>query len=107
VTIDELRAELARVNYKPGWRLSIWLDEHEGPVLRIVAPVNNSYHPDQTIDLGIDTYISPNDAATPETFLKFVNWRLDRVASHEHREWFQVDGVPLNDPHAADATCGA
>jgi hypothetical protein len=103
MTIDELRAELERITYKPRYRLSVWLDEHEGPVLRIVALVNNSYQPDQTIDLGIDTYISPNDAATPDTFLRFVNWRLGRVASHEHREWFQVDGVPLNDPHASHA----
>jgi hypothetical protein len=100
MTADELRTELARITYLPGWHLSIWVDEAEGPVLRIVAAdLPDSYG--GRIDLGIDTYLSPNDTASSEALIRFVEWRLRRISRHEHREWFKVDGRVVDDPHAA------
>jgi hypothetical protein len=30
-------------------------------------------------------------------------WRLGRIELHEMREFFQVDGTPVSDPHALHA----
>lgn len=103
LTTSDLRTALSRISYRPGWELSIWEDQHEGPVLRIVADVPDSYHPSQRVDLGIDTYLSPNDRDTIVAFVRFVDWRLQRIANHEHREWFKLNGRVISDPHAPDA----
>lgn len=103
LTVEELAAELALFDYRPGWQLSIGVDEHEGPFLRVVATVANAYDPDADVELGITTYISPNDRASVGHFHRFLDWRLGRVASHEHREWLRYRGAALNDPHVKAA----
>lgn len=100
LSVDELAAELALFDYRPGWLLSIGVDEYEGPFLRVVATVANAYNPAADVELGITAYISPNDRASAGHFHRFLDWRLGRVASHEHREWLRYRGAALNDPHA-------
>lgn len=95
----ELVKELAQFTYFPGWKLGIGNDPWEGPYLRVVATVPNAYDPDKQTDIGITTYISPNDRANIVSFHRFLDWRLGRMASHEHREWLRYNGQALNDPH--------
>jgi len=99
LTVNELVDELALFDYRPGWNLSIGVDWWEGPFLRVTATVANAFDPEKDVHLGITAYISPNDRATPGHFHRFLDWRLGRVASHEHREWLRYRGEALNDPH--------
>ncbi len=33
---------------------------------------------------------------------EWLDWRLRRIAIHEHMEWLRRDGELLNDPHAEE-----
>lgn len=96
-----LRHLVAHVTYKPGWTLAIHDGRFEGPWLCVRAELPDAYHPDQTTVVDIDTPIPP--MTTPMDFLNWVDHRLDRIESHERREWFKVGGIALHDPHADGA----
>lgn len=76
---DQLVAAVADLSWYPGWNLTVHHTEHEGSVLRITATVPNSYSPDETVDLGVDSHIPPVD-----TIVELHRW---------------VDGKALFDPH--------
>lgn len=89
---------LASVTYRPGWSFGLIRDPHEGLQVRIVARgVPNSYRPDETIDLGITSWLPPQ--RTAEDLLDWLLWRLQRIESHECREWLRHDGELVSDPH--------
>jgi hypothetical protein len=97
LTCDELAAELKRFEYKPGWDLSIFTDVWEGPVFRVTTYVPDAYHPENNVQLRINSRIPP--MASAREFRHFVLWRLDQIERHECREWLRFDGKPLYDPH--------
>lgn len=85
--IDDLRRVLSECTYRTGWSFSIYEHPFEGYHLRILAPVEDSYHPGQTIDLGINSPIPPMHSE--QAFEQWLAWRLNRIESHEAREWFR------------------
>lgn len=85
-----------RLSYKPGWLLSVYDDEFEGPHLFIVARVPNAYG-GPLIELGIRSAIPPMDSLGQ--FERWVMWRVIRVESHEAREFLRRDGEVVFDPH--------
>jgi hypothetical protein len=97
LSYDELAYLVGRFEYKPGWRLSVYSDVWEGPVLRIVASLPDSYHPDETIELRINSRIPPMQ--TESDFAHYLLWRLDQIERHECRENLRLDGKILYDPH--------
>lgn len=98
LTLHEVQTELARITYKPGWTLKARQSMFEGVVLRIVAEgLINSYRPKETIDIGIDSFLPPVESV--EQLHSWLAWRLDRIESHESREWLKRDGRVLFDPH--------
>jgi hypothetical protein len=97
LTIEQVRAEVAKVTYRPGWTFAVAEHGFEDPWLRIVAPVADGYDPGQSIDLGIDSPIPP--MADTDALHRWLIWRLGRVESHESREFYRVGGFPLFDPH--------
>lgn len=99
LTVEQMRAILDGLTYRPGWTMSIEENEHEGPYLRVVGETKNTYNENEDIDLGINTYLSPNDRRGEDAFLDFLVWRLVRIESHEAREWLRRDGVAIADPH--------
>lgn len=99
LTAADLRAALAAVTYRDGWSFTLAESRHEGPLLRItVAGEPDSRHPGATVDLGIDTYVPP--FRDVPAFLDWLLWRLQRVASHEVREFLCYRGALISDPHA-------
>jgi len=98
LTTQQLADELDRITYRPGWTFSIYTDVHQGPTLRIIATVQDGYHPDNTIDLGINSRI-PDIITTPDLFHRWLLWRVLEVESHEAREFFRIDGDLLRNPH--------
>jgi hypothetical protein len=102
LTPDETRAHLARLTYREGWTWTLLEDEWEGPYVRFLIDVPDT-HSDQTITLGVDTYLSPNDRANTQALDLWFQWRICRLESHEAREFTKLDGKVLFDPHAAEA----
>jgi len=98
LTTEQLAHELDRINYRPGWTLTVHTDVHQGPTLRIVATVQDGYNPDALIDLGIDARI-PDIITTVELFHRWLLWRVLEVESHECREYFRLDGELYRNPH--------
>jgi hypothetical protein len=101
MTRDDVRSVLAQVTYRPGWEFRIAEDPYEGLAVWVVAPVENSYQPGTTTDLGIETFVPLASLAGPEQFLEWLLARLVRLETHEAMEWFKVNGKPFRDPHAA------
>jgi hypothetical protein len=98
LTFAQVRAEVAKLVYRPGWTFTVEERGFEDPWLRILATgVMDAYDPACTLDLGIDSPIPP--MADVDALHRWLIWRLERVESHEAREWFRVDGVVLFDPH--------
>lgn len=97
LTIEQIRAEVARVAYRPGWTFVVEERGFEDPWLRIIAPVPNAYDPAQAIDLGIDSPVPP--MADADALHRWLMWRLCRVETHEAREFYKVDGFVQFDPH--------
>jgi hypothetical protein len=58
----------------------------EGIKVRIVATEPDAFKPGETIDLGVDSFLSPNDIVCGETLDVWLEWRTRRIASHENRE---------------------
>lgn len=101
LSIPELQALLEHITYLPGYELSVYQGRHEGQHIVIRADIPDSYHPGQTVTLDIHSPLPPmRDAAS---FHDWLLWRCQRIASHETREWFKVDGKPYSDPHGPDA----
>lgn len=96
--LAELADEVSRMAYRPGWSLTVFSDPHEGAKLRIVAKVEDGYHPGRSIDLGISSRI-PDIIETRDQFRRWALWRLLEVEAHECREYFRVDGQLFRDPH--------
>lgn len=101
LTTDQIRACLKRITYKPGYRFTVYDGQWEGQHLVITTAVPDAYHPDRTVTLDIHSPLPPmpDDAALHA----WLMWRLWRIETHELREWFRVDGVPVSDPHAPGA----
>lgn len=94
----EITERVRQYRYRPGWFLTVVETGFEDPWLRVLATgVMNSYDPQSPIDLGINSPIPPME--TVDQLDRWIVWRLQRIESHEAREWLQVDGRPLFDPH--------
>lgn len=95
----EIKAQLARYSYLPGWYFETYEDPWEGLFLRIRCDeVPNAYRPEENTVLDIHTWIGPIvDLAHLDRYLEE---RLRRCIIHEHLEFFRRDGQILFDPHA-------
>lgn len=101
LTTDQLQAALAEVTYRPGWSFSLSEHRWEGTKIRILAEVRNSNRPDETITLGIDSFVPP--MSTVAQFHQWLIYRLIRIESHEAREWLREHDQPLFNPHPEPA----
>lgn len=97
LTFEQIRDEVARFTYRPGWHLSAFDDPFEGPCFYVVADVPNGYRPEETVELRIRSNIPP--IPDPEYLAVWVWWRLDLIERHETREFLHRDGKPWSDPH--------
>jgi hypothetical protein len=97
LSTEQLHTALAELVYRPGWELSIYRHPWEGTVFRVVADVTNSYRPDETVRLQINSPVPPMTSV--EQFHHWLVWRLTRIESHETREWLRKGDRPLFDPH--------
>jgi hypothetical protein len=93
----EVRDVVETLTYRPGWAMSLYLDPHEGLHVAIEAEVDDAYHPGQMIHLDIHSALPP--FADEDAVEQWMLWRLERIGSHEVREWLRRDGRIVSDPH--------
>jgi hypothetical protein len=98
LTVQEIRFLLGNVTHKPGWEFEIHESEFEGPFIRILIAVEDSYNPGETVTLGINTFMPP--IPDKDYLLTWLRWRIDRIESHETREFLKCNGEVVWDPHA-------
>lgn len=101
LTLDALRGALKRVSYWPGWRFVLYQHAEEGIWLSIKAELPDADHPTRTKIVSIRATVPPMPHET--YFFSWLDWRLQRVNSGQHREAFRVDGKQWADPHAPHA----
>ena len=103
VSVDEFRALVARLSYKPGWEV-VALDGVEENVvtLRVAFTVPDaSGKVDQPLPLRIK-YPIPAGVLwhlDERQALRLVFEKVLEMEKHEAREWFKIDGVPVDYPH--------
>lgn len=98
--VPEIRALLAEIEYMPGWTFEVDSGPWEGIQLIIRANLPDSYNPGERIQIGIRSYMPP--LLSIEQFDRWMVWRLERIASHEVREFYRRDGKPVFDPHTEE-----
>jgi hypothetical protein len=96
--LAEVNFLLSRITYMDGYHLFAKRDPFEGIYVRIVVHTDDASTGEPTV-LGINTYLSPNDLQGVDTMLTWLQWRLQRIASHEVREFLRIDGELFSDPH--------
>lgn len=101
LTIDQLRAALTHVTYRPGWRFDLYEHQWEGVWLAVTADLDDAYRPGEMVTVCVRSAVPP--IPTAAYFLEWLAWRLWRIESHECREWLRIDGAPIHDPHSAEA----
>lgn len=96
MTPEQLAHVAAGLSYQPGWEFRLEMSS-EGPVLAITAEVPSANDMlRRPIVLGIRSYIPP--MRDEQAFLEWVDWRVRRVAIHEHEEFLRHNGQRINDP---------
>jgi hypothetical protein len=101
LTLEELRRQLTRVTYKPGYTFTVWQHPWEGVWLTMTAELLDAYHPDKTITVRVNTAVPPIPHG--RYLFEWLCYRLARFETHECREWFRVDDQPVFDPHSSHA----
>lgn len=97
LSADQITALVARMSYRPGWELSVFIDPWEGPVFRVVAEIDNAYRPGETVELRINSRIPP--CRDEDALIEWIMWRLLQIESHEAREFYRLDNAMIYDPH--------
>ena len=101
MTYDDLIDALEHVTWFPGWELTIYLHGDEGPGLKLYGVMPDTRDPDGApLELLVRTPIPP--CRNEDEFYNWLDWRLKRLAIHEHHENFRIDGKVWVDPHAEE-----
>lgn len=96
--LNELRSILDRVQYKPGWEMSVYDTEFQDLYWSVQARVENSYQPGEYVDLRIKSALPP--FYSEREFIYWLRWRLAGIEVHECHEWFRwTNGKAVFDPH--------
>lgn len=99
--MDVVSEEMDKITYKPGWSWSLYETPWEGWWISIRLEVIDSRHPDEVQVQNIRSPLPPFQ--TISQVHVWMLWRLMRIEVHEAREFYRVDGVLYDDPHAEDA----
>ena len=106
MTTEEFRRLVARVTYKPGWAVTAIDDPILGAVvIRVAFTVPDAtLESEQPLPLRIK-YALPAALLVDmdeRRALAYVFERVMEMERHEAREWFKLDGVPVDYPHGPD-----
>lgn len=92
MTIEQYRAILARVTYKPGWSFELTPQHWPFLDLTVKACVLDSWEPSRqtviTMTYGFRAAMFQNE----EEFMRFVRFAVGRTEHHEQNEWLKLDG---------------
>lgn len=97
LTIQQIEDELKKITYRNGWKFFAYHGAWEGQHLRIEATVPDSVELGKNVELKIETPIPP--CPDVDYFYHWLIYRLIRIETHEAREWFKVNGIPVFYPH--------
>jgi hypothetical protein len=97
LTLDQMRDLLKKVTYRRGWRLSLEQHPFEGVWLTVEFSVADAY--DQTLRQKQRVRTWFPICFDERTFYANLEFRLERIESHEAREFFLIEGERVFDPH--------
>lgn len=98
LSITQMENLIWRVTYKPGWKFKVYMGRHEGPHIQITTVVPDAYDLDKTVTLDVHSQLPP--MRSDDQFYEWLLWRIKIIECHEAREFFRVDNVVYDDPHA-------
>lgn len=90
------------ISYKPNFKIFIFKHFlHDSWILAITMYVPDANNPECTIPIRQHSSIHPKDM-TKAVLTSYVQVSIRTMETHEHDEWFKVDGIALKNPHAED-----
>lgn len=104
-------ALVERISYRPGYILRV---THRPPMLRVVAELDDSYHPGQRLEVAMHFPVpdflleqwgiraAPGAVHAEGEMVRWVRRALGWHELHERDEWLRLDGMRPFDPHADD-----
>jgi hypothetical protein len=81
ISLAEVIDVLSSTTYKPGWGFAAY-ETSEGIYVAIHTTAAHADNPQETIDLCIRSYLSPNDLWNRPCFLRWLRWRIERIELH-------------------------
>ena len=98
LSTKQIQEYLDKVTYKPGWKFRCYDGRWEGQHLVITTVLPDAYDKGKTTTLDVHSMLPPME--TIDQLNTWMMWRLGRIEIHEMREFYQVDGKLIADPHA-------
>lgn len=95
-----IACEVRKINYRPGYRFTVFRHPFEGLCVRVELSTINAYRKTEMQDQVLNIPVPPIVSA--EHFHDFMKWRLARFELHELNEFYFVDGHVLHDPHSEE-----
>lgn len=91
---------LAEFEYKPGWTFDLSREVLPNRIfLRATFHAPDSRNPSRKVPVMGTFYTSPDQAAMPEYFWRWLYYCIGTMEDHEMNEWFRVRGELIYDPH--------
>jgi hypothetical protein len=103
MTIAEIQQRVARVTYKPGYRIVADVDpsnNYRVSLRLITAPLPDARGGDGTSPVQTVKVIDDHDWVTEERLKFLVRDLVHEFELHEMYEWLRCDGKQIKDPHA-------
>ena len=102
MNLNEMRALIEQIEYKPGWSILFALDKKSGgrPYIQVCGRTQDSrYMNDPTLVnwRGAKAYLSEHMCVNE--IVEEAFHLLQRAEIHELKEWFRFDGEVIHSPH--------
>ncbi len=102
--LARMRDILARITYKPGWKLEPWYTSRLRNTMAITISFDapNVHRPTETIRIEREHHISVDSLMNwdhDDLIVCYLFSLLRETEFHETQEWFKYDGKHVYEPH--------
>lgn len=107
LSIEEVKAIVDRITYKPNWSIRTYIRHDLGKILQVIFEYEtiNANGSDGRIHLESRILISQNEIEhgfhyrNEKEFIRHIFNIIEGIEQHESHEWFKIDGRQVYETH--------